>query len=117
MRLDRLKRVMSVSLGFSASGQRRIAQRRRDRMAGEFDGRHAEHRRQPVARHGKRHGAGPLPAVGCGNAVERAVWNVTLPSTFDTIWWMCPFNTVTEPKRRSSAIVCGASPVPQPHGS
>jgi len=34
-----------------------------------------------------------------GKAVEVAVWNETLPSTFCVIWWMCPFNTVTDPKR------------------
>src|SRR5262249_40906873 len=27
-------------------------------------------------------GDGADPGAGCGNAVERAVWNVTLPSTF-----------------------------------
>src|SRR6185312_4235125 len=27
-------------------------------------------------------GDGALPGAGCGNAVERAVWKVTLPSTF-----------------------------------
>ena len=27
-------------------------------------------------------GEGALPGAGCGNAVERAVWKVTLPSTF-----------------------------------
>jgi len=60
---------------------------------------------------------GAVPGAGCGKAVERAVWNVTLPSTFCTIWWMWPFRTVTEPKRRSCSMSCGASPVPQPHGS
>src|SRR6516162_1108237 len=30
-------------------------------------------------------GPPPTPATGCGYAVERAVWNVTLPSTFCTI--------------------------------
>src|SRR5579863_1854883 len=34
-----------------------------------------------------------------GNAVERAVWKVMLPSTFWKIWWMWPLSTVTEPKR------------------
>src|SRR6201996_6479443 len=38
-----------------------------------------------------------VPGAGCGNAVERAVWNATLPSTFCITWWMCPFSTVTEP--------------------
>ena len=27
-------------------------------------------------------GESAVPGTGCGNAVERAVWNVTLPSTF-----------------------------------
>ena len=27
-------------------------------------------------------GLGAVPGAGCGKAVERAVWNVTLPSTF-----------------------------------
>src|ERR1700722_1994782 len=27
-------------------------------------------------------GEGAVPGAGCGKAVERAVWNVTLPSTF-----------------------------------
>ena len=27
-------------------------------------------------------GDGAVPGAGCGNAVERAVWKVTLPSTF-----------------------------------
>ena len=40
-----------------------------------------------------------MPGAGCGNAVERAVWKVTLPSTFCMIWWMWPLSTVTEPKR------------------
>src|SRR6188508_2139270 len=44
-------------------------------------------------------GEGAVPGAGWGKAVERAVWKVMLPSTFCTIWWMCPFNTVTEPKR------------------
>jgi len=29
-----------------------------------------------------RPGEGAVPGAGCGNAVERAVWKVTLPSTF-----------------------------------
>src|SRR5271166_657135 len=33
-------------------------------------------------------GDAAVPGAGCGNAVERAVWNVTLPSTFCMIWWM-----------------------------
>ena len=40
-----------------------------------------------------------VPGAGCGNAVERAVWKVTLPSTFCITWWMWPLSTVTEPKR------------------
>ena len=43
-----------------------------------------------------RYGAGTKGA-GCGNAVERAVWNVTLPSTFCITWWIWPLSTVTEP--------------------
>src|SRR6185437_10707784 len=31
-------------------------------------------------------GDGALPGAGCGNAVERAVWKVMLPSTFCMIW-------------------------------
>src|SRR6185437_8650567 len=47
-------------------------------------------------------GPGPfaVPGAGCGNAVERAVWNATWPSTFCSTWWMCPFSTVTEPNLR-----------------
>ena len=37
-----------------------------------------------------------MPGAGCGNAVDAAVWKVTLPSTFWMIWWMCPLSTVTE---------------------
>ena len=44
-------------------------------------------------------GEGAVPGAGCGNAVERAVWNVTLPSTFCMTWWIWPLSTVTEPKR------------------
>src|SRR3989442_1648781 len=58
---------------------------------------------------------GALPGAGCGNAVDIAVWNDTLPSTFRSTWWMWPFNTVTEPKRRSEASACSASSVVQPH--
>src|SRR5437762_1067899 len=43
-------------------------------------------------------GEGAVPGAGCGKAVERAVWNVTVPSTFCMSWWMWPFSTVTEPK-------------------
>src|SRR5580693_1288073 len=42
-------------------------------------------------------GDGAAPGAGCGNAVERAVWKVTLPSTFCMTWWMWPLSTVTEP--------------------
>jgi len=31
-------------------------------------------------------GEGAVPGAGCGNAVERAVWKVTLPSTFCITW-------------------------------
>ena len=44
-----------------------------------------------------RYGRGTKGA-GCGNAVERAVWKVTLPSTFCITWWIWPLSTVTEPK-------------------
>ena len=46
-------------------------------------------------------GPGPLavPGAGCGNAVDMAVWKVTLPSTFCMTWWMWPFRTVTDPNR------------------
>ncbi len=47
--------------------------------------------------------------------MERAVWNVTFPSTFCIIWWMWPFSTVTEPNRFNSASACSPSSVPQPH--
>ena len=43
-------------------------------------------------------GDGAVPGAGCGNAVDRAVWKVMLPSTFCMTWWMCPLSTVTEPK-------------------
>src|SRR5689334_16456502 len=33
-------------------------------------------------------GDGAVPGAGCGKAVERAVWKVTLPSTFCMTWWM-----------------------------
>ena len=60
-------------------------------------------------------GAGAVPGVGCGNAVDIAVWNDTLPSTFCMIWWMCPFSTVTDPNRLSSPSACSESSVPHPH--
>ena len=44
-------------------------------------------------------GEGAVPGAGCGKAVERAVWKVTLPSTFCIAWWMWPLSTVTEPNR------------------
>ena len=31
-------------------------------------------------------GEGAVPGAGCGKAVERAVWKVTLPSTFCITW-------------------------------
>ena len=37
-----------------------------------------------------------MPGAGCGNAVERAVWKVTLPSTFCIIWWIWPLSTVID---------------------
>ena len=63
-------------------------------------------------------GAGAVPGAGCGKAVERAVWKVTLPSTFCMSWWMWPLSTVTEPKRSSSASACGRIlRAPAPFGS
>src|SRR4029450_5408039 len=45
-------------------------------------------------------GPGPTPGAGCGNAVDRAGWNVMLPSTFCMIWWMWPFSTGEAPNGR-----------------
>src|SRR6185312_7775648 len=59
-------------------------------------------------------GDGAEPGDGCGKAVERAVWKVTLPSTFCITWWMWPLSTVTEPKRFNSPSACSESCVPQP---
>ena len=59
-------------------------------------------------------GEGAEPGAGCGNAVERAVWKVTLPSTFCITWWMWPLSTVTEPKRLRYESACAPSSVPQP---
>src|SRR5207244_9660765 len=42
-------------------------------------------------------GDGAAPGAGWGNAVDIAVWNRTLPSTFVITWWMWPLSTVTEP--------------------
>ena len=61
-------------------------------------------------------GDGAVPGAGCGNAVERAVWKVTLPSTFCIIWWIWPLSTVTEPKllevgQRLGAVVRAPAPV------
>ena len=55
-----------------------------------------------------------MPGAGCGNAVERAVWKVTLPSTFCISWWMWPLSTVTEPNRLRYPSACAASSVPHP---
>jgi hypothetical protein len=60
-------------------------------------------------------GDGAVPGAGCGNAVERAVWKVALPSIFCITWWMWPLSTVTEPKRLSSSSARPPSSVPQPH--
>src|SRR4029078_13083460 len=59
-------------------------------------------------------GEGAEPGAGCGKAVERAVWKVTLPSTFCITWWMWPLSTVTEPKplRYPSASAPAAVPPP-----
>ena len=55
-----------------------------------------------------------MPGVGCGKAVDIAVWNDMLPSTFCMIWWMWPLSTVTDPKRLSRLNACSESSVPQP---
>src|SRR5712671_7655980 len=60
-------------------------------------------------------GDGAEPGAGCGKAVERAVWKVTLPSTFCITWWMWPFSTVTEPKPLTYSSARAPSSVPQPH--
>ena len=60
-------------------------------------------------------GEGALPGSGCGKAVERAVWKVTLPSTFCITWWMWPFSTVTEPNPLTYSSARAPSSVPQPH--
>src|SRR5947208_628894 len=44
-------------------------------------------------------GDGAAPGAGWGKAVDIAVWNRTLPSTFVITWWMWPLSTVTDPKR------------------
>src|SRR6202030_3694970 len=59
-------------------------------------------------------GDGAAPGAGCGNAVERAVWNVTLPSTFCITWWMWPLSTVTEPNFLRYDSAWALSSVPQP---
>ena len=50
-------------------------------------------------------GLGAAPGAGCGKAVDVAVWKVTFPSTFFSVWWIWPLSTVTEPKcfKRPSA--------------
>src|SRR5215831_13378438 len=60
-------------------------------------------------------GDGAVPGAGCGNAVDIAVWNVTCPSIFCITWWMCPFNTDTDPNRFRYESARAASSVPQPH--
>ena len=60
-------------------------------------------------------GEGAAPGAGCGNAVERAVWNATLPSTFCITWWMWPLSTVTEPNFLRYDSAWAPSWVPQPH--
>src|SRR4029453_19102785 len=60
-------------------------------------------------------GEGAEPGAGCGKAVERAVWKVTLPSTFCMTWWIWPFSTVTEPKPLTYSSARAPSSVPQPH--
>src|SRR5436305_4477211 len=58
-------------------------------------------------------GAGAWPGAGWGNAVDIALWNVTLPSTFCIVWWMCPFSTVTEPNGFNNDSNSALSCVPQ----
>ena len=44
-----------------------------------------------------------------------AVWKARLPSTFCITWWMWPFSTVTEPKRRrwpSARVAVLGAPAP-----
>src|SRR4029078_7206475 len=60
-------------------------------------------------------GESAAPGAGCGNAVEAAVWDVTFPSTFCMVWWMCPLSTVTDPNFLRSDSACALSSVPQPH--
>src|SRR5579863_3166267 len=60
-------------------------------------------------------GEGAAPGAGCGKAVDIAVRNLTLPSTFCMVWWMCPLRTVTDPKRFTRLSACSLSCVPQPH--
>src|SRR5262249_38093226 len=60
-------------------------------------------------------GEGAVPGAGCGNAVERAVWKVTLPSTFCITWWIWPLSTVTEPNPFRYSSARAPSSVPQPH--
>src|ERR1700722_2925423 len=59
-------------------------------------------------------GAGAAPGAGCGNAVDAAVWNVTLPSTFWMIWWMCPLSTVTAEALQVSERAAGVRGAPAP---
>src|SRR5258708_10260003 len=60
-------------------------------------------------------GDGADPGFGCGNAVEQAVWKVTLPSTFCRVWWMWPLRTATDASRFRYERACALSWVPQPH--
>ena len=60
-------------------------------------------------------GDGAAPGAGWGNAVDIAVWNRALPSTFVITWWMWPLSTVTEPKRFREVRARSASSVNQPH--
>src|SRR5262249_8626246 len=59
-------------------------------------------------------GDGADPGAGCGNAVERAVWKVTLPSPFCLARWIWPLRTVTEPNRLRYSSARALSCVPQP---
>src|SRR5690348_16606512 len=60
-------------------------------------------------------GLGAVPGAGWGNAIDFAVWNVTLPSTLLITWWTWPLRHVTAAKRFIMPSACVASSVDQPH--
>ena len=66
----------------ASANQRLVDDRQRFAAANEIDGRDAEiFPRSPAATF-IGPGEGAEPGAGWGNAVERAVWKATLPSTF-----------------------------------